>query len=127
MQRDPTIHGFDHRPEFIATRTYVRCVDRLFQSLPPRAQRRLIEPVLSAAVKIGSGIACLHGHPEPPGRFSAAEREESRQRALQGIWLSREWLDDIARVPGANRAELLVARELLDRIEGSVRAAVLPG
>jgi hypothetical protein len=126
MQREPTTHRFENLPEFITTRTYVRCLDRLFQSLPPSVQRRLVEPVLSAAVGIGSGIACLHGDPEPPRRFSGAEREESRRRALACIRLSRERLDEIARVPGADRAELLVARELLDRIEGSVRAAVLP-
>jgi hypothetical protein len=64
--------------------------------------------------------------PEPPRRFSPAEREESRRQALAWIRLSRERLDEIARVPGADRAELLVARELLGRIEGSVRATVLP-
>jgi hypothetical protein len=126
MQREPTTQRFEALPEFMATRTYVRCLDRLFQSLPPSVQRRLAAPVVLAAVRIGSGIACLHGDPEPPQRFSAEEREESRQRALAGLRSSREQLDEIAMVPGADGAELLVARELLDRIEGSVRAAVLP-
>jgi hypothetical protein len=126
MHREPTARRYEDLPEFIATRTYVRCVDRLFQSLPTKSQRRLLEPVLSAAVRIGSGIACFHGDPEPPRRFSASEREKSRQRALEGISLSRERLDEITRVPGADRAEILVARALLDRIEGSVSAAVLP-
>ncbi len=126
MQRQPTPQIFESLPEFIATRTYVRCMDRLFQSLPTAVQLKLLQPVLAAAVGIGSGIACFHGDPEPPLRFSAAEREASRQRALAGIRMSREWLDEITRVPGADAAELLVARELLDRIEGSVNAAVLP-
>lgn len=127
MRREPTTNSFEELPEFLAARTYVRCVDRLFQTLPPSAQWRLLEPVLSAAVAIGTGIACFHGHPEPPVRFSPEEREKSRQRALEGIRLSRERLDEIARIPGADRAELLVARELLDRIEGSVRLAERPG
>lgn len=126
MQQEPTTHGFEALPEFLATRTYVRCMDRLFQSLPPSVQRRLAEPVILAAVRIGSGIACLHGDPAPPRRVSTAEREESRRQALAGIRSSRAWLDEISRVPGADRAEVLVARDLLDRIEGSVNGAVLP-
>lgn len=107
-------------------RTYVRCLHRRFQSLPPRVQRRFFRPMSSAAVAIGSGIACLHGDPEPPRRFIAAEREERRQQAFAGIRASRERLEEVAWVPEADRAKLLVARKLLDRIEGSVKAAVLP-
>lgn len=125
MQRNPATHRFESLPEFLATRTYVRCLDRLFQTLPPDVQRRLFAPMVSAAVGIGSGIACLHGDPEPPRRYSVAEREESRQQALAGVRVSRERLDEVAGVPGADRAELLVARELLNRIEGSLRAVVL--
>lgn len=75
MPREPTTHSFENLPE----------------------------PMLAAAVRIGSGIACLHGDPEPPRRFSAAEREESRRQALAGIPLSREQLDEIGRVLGADR------------------------
>lgn len=119
--------GFENLPEFLTTRTYVRCLDRLFQSLPVEVQWRLLAPMIAAAASIGAGIACFHGDPEPPRRFSPEKREADRGRALEGIRVSRERLDEIARVPGADRAELLVARELLDRIEGSVRGAILPG
>lgn len=122
-----TTSDFENLPEFLATSTYVRCVDRLFQSLPPSVQRQMLSPVIKAAVSIGSGIACFHGDPEPPRRFTAEDRKDARQRALDGIRASRDCLDEIARIPGADRAELMVARELLDRIEGSVRSAVLPG
>lgn len=127
MQQEPPTHAFEDLPEFVATRTYVRCLDRLFQTVPPRVQWRLFGPVISAAVSIGAGIACFHGDPDPPRRFTREDREASRERALEGLRASRERLDEIADVPGADRAELLVARELLDRIEGSVRAAELPG
>lgn len=129
-QRRPghiTGQAFEELPEFIATRTYVRCVDRLFQSLPTQIQLRLFEPMVRAAVSIGSGIACFHGEYVPSERVGPMEREGHRERALEGIRRSRQYLGDIARVPDADRAELLVARELLDRIEGSVRGAVLPG
>jgi hypothetical protein len=126
MQPEPTTSRYENLPEFIATGTYVRCLDRLFQSLPASAQLRWFTPVISAAVKIGTGIACIHADPEPPLRFTAADREASRRQVLAGIQSSRERLHEIERVPGADRAEILVARELLDRIEGSVRATVPP-
>lgn len=125
--RSITGQAFEELPEFLAVRTYVRCTDRLFQSLPAEVQWRLFKPVILAAVDMGSGIAGMHGDAEPPRRFSAEDREASRARALKGIRRSREHVDEIARVPGADGAELLVARDLLDRIEGSVRETVLPG
>lgn len=119
-------NSWETLPEFIASRTFVRCVDRLFQSLPPEVQWKMFQPMLSATVSISAGIACFHGEPVPPRRYDRREREESRERALDAIRAAREGLDKIERVPTANRAELMVARELLERIEGSVRDAVAP-
>lgn len=122
MKADAT-DRWEALPEFRATRTYVRCVDRLFQSLPHRVRWRMLQPTLTAAVSIGTGIACFHGRYDLARRVTPDEREGHRQRALDGIRVSIEGLDEIATVRGADRAELLVARELLDRIEGSLRAA----
>lgn len=120
------LNRWERLPEYLASRTYVRCLDRLFQSLPPETQWRMFQPMLSAAVSIGTGIACFHGDFLLPELGTAAEREGHRQRALEGIRASRDGLEEIAAVPGASRADLMVARELLERIEGSVRRARLP-
>ncbi len=122
-----TGQAFEDLPEFLAARTFVRCTDRLFQSLPPEHQWRLFKPTILAAVDIGCGIAGIHGDAEPPRRFTTADREASRARALGGIRRSREHLDDIARIPGADATELLLAREILDGIEACVREVILEG
>jgi hypothetical protein len=120
MRRDVT-DRWNELPEFLAVRTYVRCLDRLLQSVSEGVQWRMYRPMLMAAVAMGSGIACFHGAHRPLLPVSARERDAHRERALRGVHDSRDGLDEIARDPTADRAELLVARELLDRIEGSVR------
>lgn len=116
-----TVGGWEQLPELVTNRQYVRCLDRLAQSLPAWRRWPLGAPMVSAAVSIGSGAACFHaalldGSPPTP-----EERESHRQRALDGIRESREGLERIRGIRGADRAELLVAAELLDRIEQMLR------
>lgn len=118
-----TVGGWEQLPEIITNRQYVRCLDRLVQSLPEPDRWRLFTPMVSAAASIGGGAVCFHaalldGAPPTP-----EERESHRQRALDGIRASREGLEGIRDIPGADRAELLVAGELLDRIEEMLRDA----
>lgn len=118
-----TVGHWEELPELVVNRQLVRCLDRLLVSLPPSRQRSLFRHLLPATVSIGSGAACFHaallnGSPPTPG-----ERELHRQRALDGIRDSREWLGQIRGVKGADPAELLVAGELLDRIEEMLRDA----
>ncbi|MBW3554489.1 MAG: hypothetical protein KY466_13315 [Gemmatimonadetes bacterium] len=118
-----TVGHWEELPELVVNRQYVRCLDRLVRSLPRSRQRSLFRHLLPAAVSIGSGAACFHAallngsSPTPTGR------EVHRQRALGGIRDSREWLGRIRGVKGADEAELLVAGELLDRIEEMLREA----
>ena len=110
-------------PELVTNRQYIRCMDRLFASLPEQDQRRLARPMVLAAVSTGSGAACFRAallNGSPP---TAEERDGHRQRALEGIRASRDLLEEVRGLPGADPAELLVAGELLDRIEQMLRAA----
>lgn len=122
MERD-TVGAWEELPEVVTNRQYVRCLDRLFQSLPPSAQRRLFRAMLPAAVSIGAGAACFHAALLNGMAPTPEERESHRQRALDGIRASREGLGRIRGIPGADQAELLVAGALLDRIEEMLESA----
>jgi hypothetical protein len=77
-------------------------------------------------VLIGHGIVGFNADLPPSERMTAAEREVYRRAALQGLRDSREGLDRLDEVRRVSRPDLLVARELLARIETSVRAAEAP-
>lgn len=118
-----TVDGWEQLPEVATNRQYVRCLDRLIQSLPEATRRRLFRPMLRAAVATGAGAACFHAARLNGAQPTAEERESHRQRALDGIRASREGLGRIRAMGGADEAELLVAGELLDRVEELLRGA----
>lgn len=121
MRQEPK-SAVEQLPELRLNLAYVRCLDRLFQTLPSDVQWRLFQPAIAAAVRTGAGIAVVFGErvpSEPP--LTEEERVQGRAEAVEGIRASREVLAEIEASPGADRAELMVARELLERIEGSVR------
>ena len=119
------VFGWERLPEYIAAQQYGRCLGRIFGSLPRRVRRRVMQPMTGAALMIAEGIAGFNAE-LPPETLSDRERELFRSRALEGVRLSREALEVVRRVRRASRPDLLVAAELLDRIEGSVRVADAP-
>ena len=125
MERD-TVYSWENLPEYVAVQQYSRCLGRIFRSLPRRIRRRVIGPLSGAAVLIGHGIVGFNADLPPSERMTAAEREVYRRAALQGLRDSREGLDRLDEVRRVSRPDLLVARELLARIETSVRAAEAP-
>lgn len=120
------IYAWESLPEYLATQQYSRCLGRLFRSLPRRVRRRVVRPMTGAAVLIAQGIAGFNADLPPSELLSAREREAFRARALTGIRASREGLEALARVRRVSRPDLLVADELLERIEGSLRTAEAP-
>lgn len=120
------IHSWESLPEYVTTQQYGRCLGRLFRSLPRRVRRKVLFPMTGAAVAIAQGIAGFNADVPPPELRSAREREAFRERALAGIRVSREGLEALEQVRRVSRPDLLVAKELLDRIEGSLRTAEAP-
>lgn len=118
-----TVGGWEQLPEVVTNRQYVRCLDRLVQSLPASSRLRQFRPMVSAAVSIGTGAVCFHAELLDGSPPTPEERESHRQRALEGIRASREGLERIRGIRDADRAELLVAGELLDRLEEMLRGA----
>lgn len=125
MQNDP-IHHWESLPEYIAAQQYSLCLGRIFRSLPWWVRWRIVRPMTGAAVAIAGGIAGFHAELAPGERMTTTEREAFRLMTLGGLRASCEGLDSVSRVRHVSRADILVARELIERIEASVRAADAP-
>lgn len=123
MDRDGVVYRWECLPEYIATQQYSRCLGRIFASLPRRVRRRAVGPMTRAALLIGNGIAGFNAELQPDESLTEAERETFREAALAGIECSREGLQMLGQVPRASRSDLLMADELLERIESGVRGA----
>jgi len=125
MEND-AIYAWESLPEYLAAQQYSRCLGRIFRSLPWWVRLRAITPMTRAAVAIGVGITGFNAEVPPSERMTTAEREAFRRVALQGLAASREGLEWLSRVRRASKADILVAGELIERIEASVRAADPP-
>lgn len=124
---DPeALYRWETLPEYVAAQQYSRCLGRIFRSLSWRWRRKVFVPMTRAAVLIAQGIAGFNAELPPSERLTDGEREAFRRRALTGIRLSREGLEILREARRASRADLLVAEELLERIESGVRGAEVP-
>ena len=122
MEQGP-IYTWETLPEWEAMQQYSRCLGRVFRSLGRRKRRRVEGPLTCAALRISHGIVGFNADVPPPERLSAAEREAFRQVALDGIRASSEGLRGLAGTRRVDTPNLLVAQELLERIEAWVRDA----
>jgi hypothetical protein len=120
---EKALYDWETLPEYLATQQYARCLGRIFRSLPRRIRRGAEWPMTRAAILISQGIAGFNAEPGPEERLTARERELFREGALEGIAASREGLDLLGEVRRVSRPDILVARELLERIEESIRSA----
>lgn len=123
--REPIVYSWETLPEYIATQQYSRCLGRMLRSLPRRVRRRWKEPLTAAAVMVGGGIVLLNADVPPEERLRAVDREEARRGALLGVRFSRRALRVLRRARRVDRAQILAAAELLERIDGALRATVV--
>lgn len=122
---EPVVYSWETLPEYLATQQYSRCLGRILRSLPRLVRRRWKEPLTAAAIIIAGGIVGLHADLPPEERLRAAEREEFRRGALIGIRFSRRALRILSRVRRVDRAQILAAAELLERVDGTLRKTIV--
>lgn len=79
-----------------------------------------------AAILMAQGIAGFNADVPPDESLTAREREVFRKGALAGLRDSRDGLEELADARKVSRPDVLVARELLERIEAGIRGAETP-
>lgn len=121
-----TIYGWESLPEYVALQQYGRCLGRIFRSLSWRRRRTAIPILTGAALLMAQGIAGFNAELPPDERITAGEREVFRQGALAGLRESRDGLEELAGERRVSRPDILVAQELLERIEAGLRGREAP-
>lgn len=125
MDQD-TIYSWEQLPEYIALQQYSRCLGRIFRSLSWRRRRKAIPTMTGAAILMAQGIAGFNADMPPDEPLTASEREVFRKGALVGLRESRHGLEELADARKVSRPDLLVAGELLERIEAGIRGGETP-
>lgn len=119
-------YDWETLPEYLATQQYARCLGRILCSLPTRVRKRVQVPLSGSAILIAQGIAGFNAELPPSEPLTMADREAFRRRALDGIRWSRRGVRLLRPLRGVSQADLLVADELLERVEERIRAAEPP-
>lgn len=121
--REPELYTWETLPEYIAAMQYSRCLGRILRSLPRRVRKRWTEPLTCGAIVMAGGIVVLNADLPPEERPPVEEQERFRGNSLVAIRWSRRALRVLGRARRVDRAQLLAARELLERVEAGVRSA----
>ena len=125
---DPRIrYDWELLPEYVTAQQFARCLGRILASLPPGVRRRVSRPLVGSATLIAQGIAGANAEAPPEAPLSMEDREVFRGTALRAVRLCRTGLGLLRDDGVGSRPDLLVALELLERIEGSVRERRLRG
>ena len=120
------IYAWEELPEYRCTQQLGRCIGRILMSLPIHYRRRLGRTLIRGSVLIAQGIAGANAEMPPEVDLTTAEREAFRSGSIGAIAICRDALR-VLRQEGVGRLpDILVALELLDRIESSVRTRTLP-
>ncbi|MBR9988613.1 MAG: hypothetical protein KFH98_02600 [Gemmatimonadetes bacterium] len=120
-------YTWEDLPEYRCTQQLGRCVGRIVVSMPPRYRLKLGRMLIRGSVLIAQGIAGANADMPPDDELSPAEREAFRNGCLGSVEVCRDALRLMRSQRIGSVPDILVALELLDRIEAGVRRRVLPG
>jgi hypothetical protein len=121
------MYAWESYPEYMALQQFSRCLGRILSSLPRRHQRRSARILFPAAVFMAQGIAGAHAELTPGEEMPLAEREQFRSMGLESLTASRARLLGLKARSLGSQPDLLVALELLERVESGLRTRPLPG
>jgi hypothetical protein len=121
------MYVWESYPEYMALQQFSRCLGRILSSLPRRHQRRSARVLFPAAVFMAQGIAGAHAELRPGEDMPLAEREQFRSMGLESLTASRARLLGLKARSLGSQPDLLVALELLERVESGLRTRPLPG
>lgn len=122
----PVVYVWESYPEYHAAQQFSRCLGRILASLPKRLGRKLARPMVQAAILIAHGIAGAHAEVDDDASYTLAVREEMRTCGLQALAACRSTLITMKDERTGDRANVLAALELLERVEHGMRERPLP-
>ena len=114
---EPIEYSWERLPEYRATQEYSRCLGRVLASLPRRTARKAVEPLTTAALMLGAGIAGCNAETPPGEELPAEERAEFRRQALDALRESRRRLRRFRDRRKGDPHEVRRALDLLDQAE----------
>ena len=119
-------YRWEDLPEYRCTQQLGRCVGRILVTLPGRYRRELGRVLIRGSIHIAQGIAGANAEMPPDDDLSREDRERFRNGCLASIVICRDALRLLLSRKVGSVPDILVALELLERIDGSVRQRALP-
>lgn len=126
MASSDVVYAWEELPEYRCTQQLGRSIGRILVSLPAHFRRKLGRTLIRGSVLIAQGIAGANAEMPPGDDLSSDEREAFRSSCLGSVEVCRDALDLLRSQRIGSLPDILVALELLDRIESGVRQRVLP-
>jgi len=123
MQR---VYVWESYPEYITTQQYSRCLGRVLVTLPLGTGRKYGRSLIRGAILIAQGIAGAHAETPDDQPIPQSDREQFRKAGLEMIARSRSMLITIRAGGHGDRANVLAALELLERVEAGLLERALP-
>lgn len=119
-------YRWEDLPEYRCTQQLGRCVGRILVTLPRRYRRELGRVLIRGSVHIAQGIAGANAEMPPDDDLSREDREKFRRGCLASVEICRDALRLLLSQKVGSVPDILVALELLERIEAGVRQRALP-
>jgi hypothetical protein len=119
--RSQHVPSWQQHPAYLVTHQYSRCLERLLGALPMTVQRQTGPALIVAIARMRAGLAAVQPQPERVFGPVALGPDSSREAGLRAVAGSVAALELMRRERLAPRAEILVALELLERIEAGLR------
>jgi hypothetical protein len=115
-------YSWEALPEYRWAQRYGYSVGRVLASVPPRWRARCTDLLGRAAALISTGIALANAEPGPgDAAVPDGERLQMLELGLDMLAMSRDLLRKLRRLPDASAADIMVALELLERVESGMQ------
>ncbi|HEX2167958.1 MAG TPA: hypothetical protein VHG09_12060 [Longimicrobiales bacterium] len=126
MATPDVIYAWEELPEYRCTQQLGRCVGRILASLPAHYRRKLGRTLIRGSVLIAQGIAGANAEMPPGDDLTPEERQTFRSSCLASIEVCRDALRLLRSQRVGSLPDIMVALELLERIETGVEGRALP-
>ncbi|HSJ33160.1 MAG TPA: hypothetical protein VK933_17085 [Longimicrobiales bacterium] len=119
-------YQWEDLPEYRCTQQLGRCIGRILVTLPRRYRRELGRVLIRGSIHIAQGIAGANAEMPPEDDLPREDREKFRSGCLASIEICRDVLRLLLSQKSGSVPDILVALELLERIDAGVRQRALP-